>query len=81
VVVKTELDLQMVQMNVYLSHIDDMLLRSVLLSGVEIAFSMVGEVINIEKQVLRVRVTRSLHSEASCHQQPTNKYMEYILLS
>ena len=46
----------MVLMNVYLSHIDDMLIGPVLLSEVEIAFNMVGEVLNIEKQVLRVRV-------------------------
>ena len=39
-----------------MSHIDDMLLGPVLLSEVEIAFNMVGEVLNIEKQVLRVRV-------------------------
>jgi hypothetical protein len=43
-------------MNVYLSHIDDMLIGPVLLSEVDIAFNMVGEVLNIEKQVLRVRV-------------------------
>jgi hypothetical protein len=39
-----------------MSHIDDMLLGPVLLSEVEIAFNMMGEVLNIEKQVLRVRV-------------------------
>jgi hypothetical protein len=49
VVVKTELNPKIVQMNVYLSHVDDMHLGPVLLSEVEIAFSMVGEVLNIEK--------------------------------
>ena len=46
----------MVIMNVYLSHIYDMPLGPVLLSEVEIAFDMVREELNIEKQVLRVRV-------------------------
>jgi hypothetical protein len=47
VVVKLELDPKMVQMNVYLSHIDDMLLVLVFPNEMEIDFSMAGELLNI----------------------------------
>ena len=49
VIVKLELDPKMVQMNVYLSYIDDMLL--VLLNEVEIDFKMTGELLNIKPSV------------------------------
>ena len=39
-----------------MSHIDDMLLVLVLLSEEEIAVSMAGEVLDIENQVLMVRI-------------------------
>jgi hypothetical protein len=43
-------------MNVYLIHIDEMLIGLVFLGEVEIAIYMAGEVNNIENQVLRVMV-------------------------
>jgi hypothetical protein len=42
-------------MSVYLSHVDDMFIGLVLLSAVEIALKMAGDILNMENQVLRVR--------------------------
>ena len=53
-VVKIDLYPKMVQMNtgMYLAYIDDILRGFVLLSEVEIAFNMAGELLSIENQVV-----------------------------